>query len=169
MFFVDSLLIFRVISLLLIQLSSKTYFLGLYLLFLRFIISVCMSYLNMLWYALIFFLVYVGGIMVLFFYIISLNSNPRVLKETRNLFSVLYFPIYLIFFFFLYIIFRKYGLIFTFSFASKFLEDSSYILFYSTKNIFLMFLGLYLIYVLFLVRVFRSKFKGSLRPVHLKF
>nr|QLY89803.1 NADH dehydrogenase subunit 6 [Bdellocephala punctata] len=58
------------------QFSINTLFIGLMLLLFCILVFLVFCSLNMTWYGLLFFLVYVGGLLVLFFYVLSINSNP---------------------------------------------------------------------------------------------
>lgn len=56
--------------------SLKSIVLGLFLLINRFLIRVLIGVYSITWFSLLFFLIYIGGLLVLFIYISSLKFNP---------------------------------------------------------------------------------------------
>lgn len=154
------LLGFLLFSLIVVQLSSKTFVLGVFLLFFCFLLFLVFCFLNMLWYGLLFFLVYVGGVLVLFFYIFSLNPNPNIssifigILRKNVFFSVL--GCFFIFYFFSFFEVSDY-------FLNSFFEDKSYFLFNGLEAYFIFFLGLALVFILFVVRYLTRSLNGALR------
>ena len=65
--------------------SVKSISLGIFLLLKRFRVRLLISIHSIRWYGLLFFLIYVGGLLVLFVYISSLKFNPTFhLKNIKN-------------------------------------------------------------------------------------
>lgn len=157
------LLSFCVFVLIAIQLSLNTFLLGVYVLFFCLLISLFLGVLNMLWYAFIFFLIYVGGVLVLFFYIISLNPNPKF-REFFSYTKILYFLFFLCIFFFYCLFVENFNYYFLFFFSRVF-EDKSFLLFCSVNVYFLFLVRLYLVYILFVVSYIRRSVKRALRPI----
>ena len=112
------------------------------------------------WFSILFFLIYVGGLLVLFFYTLSLNSNPFVLSPPLSSSS---FLILILSFFFSILILSYYGFIDFFLFSYVF--DNSFILFSASNFSFMVFIGCFLIFVLLMVRVFSCILKGAFRPI----
>jgi len=124
--------------------------LGLGLLFLSVIITFLVYYVVNLWYGFIFYLIYIGGILVLFIYISCLRFKPRNNFSLKNYFG-----------FILFISICK--------FSYYFLNDSQALdyslnLFNSFEKIFILFLIFVLFLVLWLITKLIFRKKGSLRP-----
>lgn len=66
--------------------SLKSIVLGLFLLVNRFVISLLIAVYSIRWYSLLFFLIYIGGLLVLFIYISSLKFNPTFYFNKMNRF-----------------------------------------------------------------------------------
>nr|YP_010565468.1 NADH dehydrogenase subunit 6 [Parakontikia atrata]UZA66410.1 NADH dehydrogenase subunit 6 [Parakontikia atrata] len=147
--------------LLFIQVSSSTFFFGVFILLFCFLVALFLSIFNLLWYSFLFFLIYVGGVLVLFFYILSLNSNPNMGLNLS------FFNPYILFFLFFFFILMCFQLnIFSFfGYIVSSLEENSYLLFQSSNVYFIILLGFYLIFILFLVSIISSSVKGALRPI----
>nr|UKA77683.1 NADH dehydrogenase subunit 6 [Platydemus manokwari] len=157
------LFVFFLFLLVVVQLSLSTFLLGVYVLTFCLMVSLFLAVLNMVWYSFIFFLIYVGGILVLFFYIISLNSNPNfseVLSYTKG-FYFFYFVFFVVFLFFFVL---DSGSSFVFFFPSI-LEDNSVLLFSSNNSYFLFIVSIYLVFILFVVSYMSSSVKSALRPI----
>lgn len=139
------------------QRSGRALFTGLLLLLFCFFIFFSLSLINLTWYGLLFFLIYVGGLLVLFFYVLSIKSNPgNVNTSSLGLISLGGFA-------FLFLVLSLYYSL-DFSFRKRF-EDQSYFLF-NSKECFLMFvLGFFLLFVLFVVKKFLFDVKGAIRPI----
>ena len=155
-------LVVRIFSLLLIQISSSTFFFGIFILLICLLVTLRLRLMKMVWYSFLFFLIYVGGVLVLFFYILSLNSKPN-LGEMLSSTKIIYFSLVVFFFFFYNFSSVNYFNLFTY--VSYGLEDKSYLLFRSCKVYFMFIIGLYLVYILFIVSVIRRYLKGALRPI----
>lgn len=54
---------------------GRMFVLGAMFLFLCLVIMVILVEVGLLWYSLLFFMIYVGGLLILFFYLLSLHSN----------------------------------------------------------------------------------------------
>nr|YP_011013890.1 NADH dehydrogenase subunit 6 [Arthurdendyus triangulatus]WPY71413.1 NADH dehydrogenase subunit 6 [Arthurdendyus triangulatus] len=155
-------LILGIFSLVLVQLSSNTFVLGLYLLFFCLLTFLLFCFLNMLWYGLLFFLVYIGGVLVLFFYVFSLNPNPNFSNILSNVSS---WYILLWFFFICLLLYGGGNLDGLDIFLFSFFEENSFFLFNGVEVYLVFFLGLMLVYVLFMVSIVTSSLKSALRPL----
>lgn len=144
-------------SLTVAQKSGRALFTGLLLLFFCFLIFFLLSLISLTWYGLLFFLIYVGGLLVLFFYVFSVKSNPGNFNFSSNLFFVLFFIIIFFFFFRVYISLD-------FSFRNRF-EDQSYFLFNRNECYLMLVLGWFLLFVLFVIKKILFDIKGAIRPI----
>lgn len=153
MFFSINFLFYLIVIIyIFIMFGYKSFFLGLRILFLSFVFFIYYCFFN-LWFSLIFFLIYIGGLLVLFFYIFSLKSNPNIIIKLNYLFLIF-------FIFFLCSIRIKYN------FKKKFFPCFFFFNynFDLLKNIYyLIILCLFLLYVLFLIKKFLFNFKSFIR------
>nr|AJO61381.1 NADH dehydrogenase subunit 6 [Crenobia alpina] len=155
-----SVIFFVLCSLLLLaQTPINTLFLGFVLLVFCFCILMLLSYIGLTWYGLLFFLLYVGGLLVLFFYVLSVNSNPLATdlsSYSLNLsfaFGILFFAVICNFYFSLDFVLRSS------------VDECSYFLFNRNECFFMIFLCFLLLLVLFLVNKFSFDAKSAIRPV----
>ena len=142
-----------------VQFCSSALMLGGYLLFICFLTFVILSLVKMVWYGLLFFLVYIGGLLVLFLYVFSLNSNPQM--KLFFFFNSYIYVLGFIFFFFLL------GLdvveeVDCFLFSN--VEDNSVLLFGLNESLYVVYMGLFLVYVLFVIRYITRCRQRALRP-----
>lgn len=144
-------------SLIVAQKSGRALFTGLLLLLFCFLIFFLLSFINLTWYGLLFFLIYVGGLLVLFFYVFSIKSNPGNFNFRFGLLFII--SIFILFFF----IFRVYTSL-DFSFRKSF-EDQSYFLFNRNECYLMLILGWFLLFVLFVVNKFLFDVRGAIRPI----
>jgi hypothetical protein len=68
-------IVVMLVGCLLIFFSARAMRMGVFLLVYCFFVLFILCLLNRLWYGFLFFIMYVGGLLVLFFYVIALNSN----------------------------------------------------------------------------------------------
>ena len=143
--------------------SLNSLILGILILSCRFCIRVLIRIYSLSWYSLIFFIVYIGGLLVLFIYISSLKFNPvfyfsRV-KGVRKLFLKL--KIIFLFFFRLTQI--------TWNFKGLFWRNIDYKkyslnLFKEVEILFLIKVGLVLLVVLWVITKLSFRNRRALRP-----
>lgn len=143
--------------------SLKSIVLGIFLLTCRFSISILIRIHLLSWYSLIFFLVYIGGLLVLFIYISSLKFNPAFyFTNTRVLSnSLMKIKVVLCIIIILSQVtwkFRRYG-------WGKF-EKNNYRLnlFNERERIFLINVGVLLLLVLWIITKLSFRKRGALRP-----
>ena len=155
--------LFFIISFFFMSFIQSTLFLCLVLLAFCFFIVLNLFLFCSVWYALLFFLIYVGGLLVLFFYILSLNSKPLLSISFRASFnfSFLCFLIFSSLFFVTLFFFYDYLDLYLFSFVF----DNSYSLFGVFKGPMMILVGAFLLLVLFSVSLFTCVVKGAFRPI----
>uniref|UniRef100_A0A0C4ZKL6 ND6 protein n=1 Tax=Phagocata gracilis TaxID=1354672 RepID=A0A0C4ZKL6_9PLAT len=110
-----------------------------------------MVYFNIEWYSLIFILIYLGGILVVFLYNLSLNSNPMTPDITM----------WRIFFFF-WFFFIIYFIPICIPFQSVIININTE-LFNTNSEKFIVFMCLYMLFVLFVVAKITSVEKSAVR------
>jgi len=143
-----------------VQFCSKTLMLGGYLLLICLLAFIILRMMKMVWYGLLFFLVYIGGLLVLFLYVFSLKSKPqvRLFKYLKRYFVLL--GGFFFFFFFLTVKIEDLDI-----FLGSFVEEKSYSLFNLNESVFVVFIGLFLVYVLLVISYLSCKKNSALRPM----
>nr|YP_009711065.1 NADH dehydrogenase subunit 6 [Bipalium kewense]QGI24375.1 NADH dehydrogenase subunit 6 [Bipalium kewense] len=144
-----------------VQFCSSVILLGVIMLSICLIVFFVLSVINLFWYGLIFLLINVGGSMVLFYYMFSLQSNPL---SSYSFISKIFFFLVIVFFG---------GLSFNnqntnlglLSFNTS-IEDVSFFLFSICESYFLILISIFLIFVLFVVSMMTSVIGGSFRFVN---
>lgn len=145
--------------------SLKSIILGIFLLISRFSVRVLIRMHTIPWYSLIFFLVYVGGLLVLFIYISSLNFNPVFyFSENRSLGNFLLKAKILV------ILLLTITQI-TWNFKEMSWNDLdknnfSLNLFNEGETIFMINVGLLLLIVLWVITKLSFRTRGALRPIY---
>nr|YP_009176361.1 NADH dehydrogenase subunit 6 [Enchiridium sp. MTA_2015]ALI86926.1 NADH dehydrogenase subunit 6 [Enchiridium sp. MTA_2015] len=143
--------------------SSNSLKLGGLILGLSFSISIMISLSFLSWLSLIFFIIYIGGLLVLFFYLSSLNYNPLfflVAKSNLNAFLVKVNFLILLMFSFIYYSFSHNIRLF----CDNNFNNYSYNLFNEEEFIMLIVVGVMLLLVLWLVTKLTFNTRGALRP-----
>nr|YP_010736713.1 NADH dehydrogenase subunit 6 [Bipalium admarginatum]WEM34728.1 NADH dehydrogenase subunit 6 [Bipalium admarginatum] len=153
-------MLFLIISFLslFIQFSFSVVVLGSLMLSICMLIFFILALSNLFWYGIIFLLINVGGSMVLFYYMFSLQANPL---STFSFLSKIYFFLSLLVFFvfFLEVNTSAVDLIVT-SFS---VEDVSFFLFSLNELSLLVFISLFLVLVLLIISILTSSIMGSFR------
>nr|UHA56301.1 NADH dehydrogenase subunit 6 [Diversibipalium sp. MNHN JL281] len=143
--------------------SSSVVFLGGSMLGVCLIVFYLLSVLGLFWYGLIFILINVGGVMVLFYYVFTLNPNPQqtVILGMGGLFML------------------GVSLVLLMGFSQgvgigsavdgvyeivESVEDCSYMLFSLVESQFLILVSLLLVFALLVVSYLTSSIGGSFRP-----
>lgn len=138
--------------------------LGILILILRFSISILIRIKFLSWLSLIFFIIYIGGLLVLFFYLSSLKYNPLLSKKGsyQNLksFIIKLKILILVILSLTYYKFKGKIIRFTGKNSNKF----SYNLFKNEEGGIIIILGIVLLVVLWLVTKLTCKSRGALRP-----
>ena len=144
---------------LLIFFSARAMRMGVFLLVFCFFVLFALCVFNRLWYGFLFFIMYVGGLLVLFFYVISLNSNVGSLWVGKLYkFSLLMRLVGSGFFGFFWI-----GVVDVISYMV--VEECSYLVF-RVRGVYVVFIvSLVLMLTLFLVGCLTSFLGGSVRLV----
>ena len=145
--------------------SLKSIILGLCLLGSSFSVRLIISNHCLTWYGLIFFLVYVGGLLVLFIYVSSLNFNPAFIYSENsylkgfiikgNLFILIVFGLTNVKWKFL-----------TVSWAGLDQNNFSLNLFKESELFFLINIGALLLVVLWIITKLTFRRRGALRPYY---
>lgn len=144
--------------------ALKSLKLGILILILRFSISIMIRLSFLSWLSLIFFIIYIGGLLVLFFYLSSLKYKPLFsgvgkYKKLKSLITKVKILIILG----LCLVFYKFkGK--NFSFTSKNKKKFRYNLFKKEEAKMIIILGVILLIVLWLVTKLTCKTRGALRP-----
>lgn len=145
--------------------SLKTIILGLFLLGSSFSIRLLISLHSRSWYGLIFFIVYIGGLLVLFIYISSLNFNPAFYLSTKKrLINILLkTKIVIILAFCLSQVIWKYS-----TKRWKKIDKAKYRLnlFKEKEIVFLISIGILLLLVLWVITKLSFRRRGALRPLY---
>nr|AVP74391.1 NADH dehydrogenase subunit 6 [Cryptocelis alba] len=129
-------------------------------------VSICllMAFHGSIWYALIFFLIYVGGVLVLFIYISSLNFNPVFRNQsiwTGWVGNTIKFQLFFILFSVL--LFNPHEGKGT-NWIALTSKEYSYDLFLQTETLFLVSVGALLLFVLWAISKLTFRTRASLRP-----
>nr|YP_009434217.1 NADH dehydrogenase subunit 6 [Planocera reticulata]ARS43749.1 NADH dehydrogenase subunit 6 [Planocera reticulata] len=146
--------------------SLNSFILGLFILVCSFFVSFLISIYSLSWYSLIFFLVYIGGLLVLFIYISSLNFNPVFYFSNMNVFSKIFFKINVLFFLFFCFIQVTWNFnVFSWN-SSLDSNNFSLNLFNEVEVIFLISIGFLLLLVLWVITKLSFRNRGALRPFY---
>lgn len=142
-------------------------------------ISLLIRYFCFSWYAFIFFLIYIGGLLVLFFYIASLNSKPVFkiinvfsgvlnVKSLYEFFSVLFLKLgrKLMFFFIFFSFFCYSWKKIKMRFFKKYKLDFRKKLFNISEVWFLFLVIFVLLLVLWIITKLTFRSRGALRPFY---
>nr|YP_009176384.1 NADH dehydrogenase subunit 6 [Prosthiostomum siphunculus]ALI86949.1 NADH dehydrogenase subunit 6 [Prosthiostomum siphunculus] len=142
--------------------AINTLNLGFLILGLSFSISVIISFCFLSWLSLIFFIIYIGGLLVLFFYLSSLNYNPllAVSRTSNNAFLIKLNILFILISSLLYYNFHDNS----WSFNNNNANNYSYSLFNEEEVIILILVGIMLLIVLWLVTKLTYTSRGALRP-----
>lgn len=138
--------------------------LGILILILSFSIRIMISLSFLSWLSLIFFIIYIGGLLVLFFYLSSLNYKPLFsgvgkYKKIKSLITKAKILIILG----LCLIFYKFSSK-RIRFSNRKVNNYSYNLFKKEEAKMIIILGVILLLVLWLVTKLTCKTRGALRP-----
>lgn len=138
--------------------------LGILILRLSFSISIIISLKFLSWLSLIFFIIYIGGLLVLFFYLSSLNYNPLFSRKGKykNLKSLI-IKLNLLIILMLRLIYYKFKSKIV-RFSNNNINKFSYNLFKNEEGKMIIILGVVLLLVLWLVTKLTCKTRGALRP-----
>nr|UHA56325.1 NADH dehydrogenase subunit 6 [Humbertium sp. MNHN JL351] len=157
---VSLILFFILIISFFVNFFSNVALLGISMISACILVFIILSTLNLFWYGLIFLLINVGGSMVLFYYMFSLQSNP---VSSFYLFLFFFFS-FSIFFFLNYVVSLNSINIFSELLLNiSHMEEVSFYLFSLIESNFLVFLSLFLIFVLLVVSMMTSIIGGSFR------
>nr|AVP74419.1 NADH dehydrogenase subunit 6 [Imogine fafai] len=143
--------------------SLNSLVLGLLILFCSFFISLLISIYSLSWYSLIFFIVYIGGLLVLFIYISSLNFNPVFYFSRTGGFLNILLKINVVFFLVIsltQITWNFNGFFWTELDTNNF----SFNLFNEVEILFLINVGLVLLVVLWVITKLSFRNRSALRP-----
>lgn len=138
--------------------SSKRIGLGLVLILLSFLRGALIITRFSSWYAILFFLVYVGGVLVLFIYISSIKRNPSFKLFTKN--KLLLVSSLTFFFISFPVVKDKVNGWETFK-KSKYFKLT---LFSSREKVLIIKIGLLLLFVLWIISKLSFRKSGALRP-----
>ena len=143
--------------------SLKSIILGIFLLSCSFTIRVLITVHLLSWYSLIFFLVYIGGLLVLFIYISSLKFNPAFYFSKTKIIGNKLMKINILLC--LFVVFTKITWNFK-VFGWENLESNNYRLnlFKEKERIFLINVGVLLLLVLWIITKLSFRNRGALRP-----
>lgn len=144
-------------------LSVKSLVLGIFIFLCRLIVRLLISIYSLSWYSLIFFLVYVGGLLVLFIYISSLKFNPvfYVSKMNPTLKFLLKANVFYVFYFRTAKVYWKFtGM----RWIARGRNNFSLSLFNNIEVIFLIKVGILLLVVLWVITKLSFRNRGALRP-----
>nr|BEU28622.1 NADH dehydrogenase subunit 6 [Planocera cf. pellucida MK-2019C]BEU28634.1 NADH dehydrogenase subunit 6 [Planocera cf. pellucida MK-2019C]BEU28646.1 NADH dehydrogenase subunit 6 [Planocera cf. pellucida MK-2019C] len=143
--------------------SLNSLILGLFILLCSFCVSLLISIYSLSWYSLIFFLVYIGGLLVLFIYISSLNFNPIFYISKLSALNNILLKLNILFFF-LFVLTQI-----TWNFNGFFWNNSetnnfSFNLFNDVEILFLINVGVLLLIVLWVITKLSFRNRSALRP-----
>nr|UHA56292.1 NADH dehydrogenase subunit 6 [Diversibipalium multilineatum] len=141
-----------------VQFCSSVVLLGVIMLSLCLLIFIILISINLFWYGLIFLLINVGGSMVIFYYMFSLQSNPL---SSYSFISKGFFFVVLSFFLLLIVSNNINDISFIIFNGS--VEEVSFSLFSRCESYLLILISVFLIYVLFVVSMMTSSIGGSFR------
>lgn len=145
--------------------SLKSIVLGIFLLTCRFSVSVLIRVYSISWYSLIFFLVYIGGLLVLFIYISSLKFKPVFYFSDINFISKSFLKANIIIMLLLALTQVTWKL---HRFSWERLDENNFRLklFKESEIIFLINIGLLLLAVLWVIAKLSFRSRGALRPLY---
>nr|AVP74397.1 NADH dehydrogenase subunit 6 [Discocelis tigrina]AVP74404.1 NADH dehydrogenase subunit 6 [Discocelis tigrina] len=144
-------------------LSLNSLILGIFIFICSLCVSLLISIYSLSWYSLIFFLVYIGGLLVLFIYISSLNFNPVFyFSKLSPLANILLKAN--IFFFLFFIITQITWNFSTISWSNSDMNNFSLNLFNETEVLFLINVGILLLIVLWVITKLSFRNRSALRP-----
>uniref|UniRef100_A0A343VVJ3 NADH dehydrogenase subunit 6 n=1 Tax=Crassiplana albatrossi TaxID=1879299 RepID=A0A343VVJ3_9PLAT len=143
--------------------SLNSLILGFFILGCSFFISLLISVYSLSWYALIFFLVYIGGLLVLFIYISSLNFNPVFYFSNISVLNNILFKsnILLLLIFILTQITWNFNV---FGWNNLDTNSFSFNLFNEVEILFLINIGFLLLIVLWVITKLSFRNRSALRP-----
>lgn len=144
-------------------LSLKSLVLGLFIFVCRLCIRLLIRIYSLSWYSLIFFLVYIGGLLVLFIYISSLNFNPVFYLSKMRPFLKLLLKVnlFLLFFFVITEVHWKFKRA---EWERSDINNFRLNLFRETEFLFLIKVGALLLVVLWVITKLSFRNRGALRP-----
>lgn len=145
--------------------SLKSIILGLCLLRCSFSVRLLISSHCLRWYGLIFFLVYVGGLLVLFIYVSSLNFNPAFIYSENSYLKSLFIKGNLLFLMVFGLMNVKWRF-FTISWRGLDKNKFSLNLFKESELFFLVNIGVLLLVVLWIITKLTFRRRGALRPYY---
>nr|BBO00508.1 NADH dehydrogenase subunit 6 [Planocera multitentaculata] len=143
--------------------SLNSLILGLFILLCSFSISLLISIYSLSWYSLIFFIVYIGGLLVLFLYISSLNFNPIFYVSKISQINNILLKLNLLFFFLLVLTQITWNFN-GFFFNNTEINNFSFNLFNDVEILFLINVGLLLLIVLWVITKLSFRNRSALRP-----
>ena len=145
--------------------SLKSVILGLCLLSCSFSVRLLISTHCLRWYGLIFFLVYVGGLLVLFIYVSSLNFNPAFIYSERRYLKNIFVKGKLFFLILFGILNVNWGFCTT-SWGGLDQKKYRLNLFKESELFFLVNIGVLLLIVLWIITKLTFRRRGALRPYY---
>nr|BBO00496.1 NADH dehydrogenase subunit 6 [Planocera reticulata] len=143
--------------------SLNSLILGLFILLCSFSISLLISIYSLSWYSLIFFIVYIGGLLVLFLYISSLNFNPIFYISKISQINNILLKLNLLFFFLLVLTQITWNFN-GFLWNNTEINNFSFNLFNDVEILFLINVGLLLLIVLWVITKLSFRNRSALRP-----
>nr|BEU28586.1 NADH dehydrogenase subunit 6 [Planocera cf. heda SI-2017]BEU28598.1 NADH dehydrogenase subunit 6 [Planocera cf. heda SI-2017] len=143
--------------------SLNSLILGLCILVCSFSISLLISIYSLSWYSLIFFIVYIGGLLVLFLYISSLNFNPIFYVSKISAINNILLKLNMLFFFLLVLTQITWNFN-GFFFQNTEINNFSFNLFNDVEILFLINVGLLLLIVLWVITKLSFRNRSALRP-----
>ena len=148
----------------LVLFSLKSIVLGLFLLINSFFIRLLITTYSIRWYSLIFFLVYIGGLLVLFIYISSLKFNPTFYFSKVSITAQILLKSKLL----LLMVFSLTQITWNFKgvkWSKSEFNNFSLKLFKEKEILFLINIGILLLIVLWVITKLSFRNRGALRPV----
>nr|QWT28934.1 NADH dehydrogenase subunit 6 [Girardia tigrina] len=144
------------VSLLLLYGCGSLFVLGLIFLLICLLVVYVFVVFGYFWYALLFFIVYVGGLLILFFYLLSLHSNSFGYYSISGCLFFLFISLYF---------FSIFSLCCLDSYFFYMILNCSYSLFTGFEFIWLFYIFSFLLLVLFYISVFTSVCSCPLRSL----
>nr|AVP74425.1 NADH dehydrogenase subunit 6 [Imogine stellae] len=143
--------------------SLNSLVLGILILVGSFLISLLVSIYSLSWYSLIFFIVYIGGLLVLFIYISSLNFNPVFYFSRISGFGNIFLKLNILFFLLVSLTQITWNFN-SFSWNNVDNNNFSFNLFNEVEVIFLINVGILLLIVLWVITKLSFQNRSALRP-----